>query len=88
MAVTEIFTGTVTSADWHDGPIVDFYGITLHTDDGLIELRGSDRLNAFPQAGQRIRVAAKATPKGHYKIACLSREIDPGTAQPVQIEVL
>lgn len=90
MAATEVFTGTVIAAEWRQGTTVDAYWITLDADGvGTIELRGTDRLNAFPVAGQRIRVATGSrTPKGHYSIRKLRDEIDPATQMPIQIEVL
>jgi len=88
MVETLIFTGTVTAAGWREGPILDFYGITLATDDGDVELHGTDRLNVFPESGQRIRVAARKTQKDFYKIAMLRDEVDPRNQMRVQIEIL
>jgi hypothetical protein len=86
---TETFTGTVTAAEWREETMADAYWLTLATDDGqTVELRGTQRMNAFPTAGQRIRIAGNLTPKGHYNVRALGDQVDPATAMPVQVEVL
>lgn len=88
MATAEIYTGTVTQAGWVEGPYTDYYQMTVDVDGAdVITLEGTQRLNFFPEAGQRIRFAAKET-KTRHVVRALRDEIDPETQMKVQIELI
>lgn len=68
---TNTYTGTITATEWDDLS----YWMTLATDTETLRVRGSDRLAAvLPVEGDRIRIALRVTPRGHYNPQSLHDE--------------